>query len=410
MPSLAAVLQSSPSASAAPVDARTVLAPVRGGPAMAEPPGGEADVLEAFSAPVAQRAQDDFVQLVVQRVGETSFVLVGQHHDDSVAGRIGDAHPRPSLALGELVTDEANQDARAVFELMRAWSLVQRDIRAWLERVRQTVPDDELRLVIWDDTGFEIPWELFYLSGDGTPDRPAGWLGALVAVARRVTVHADEPQSAVPAFDPEQVCSGGVLAWVAAEMSTDKNLLQRYGPELTDADGILARLSAPGAPLGLVYVACHGEFSDSMTALTLGDRRLYHFTTDPLPALAASHSVVFLNACHSGRMLYDSRINSALFGFAEAFLRQGAAVVVGTAGKVETALAARLAGELLADLAGNPERSVSVALRESRARAAQGILGPAPTKANLKTFIYTFMYLCYGNPYARLTLPTGAVP
>ena len=44
---------------------------------------------------------------------------------------------------------------------MLVWSQDEPELIDWLQRLRAAVGDDELRLVIWDTTGFDIPWELF---------------------------------------------------------------------------------------------------------------------------------------------------------------------------------------------------------------------------------------------------------
>jgi hypothetical protein len=38
--------------------------------------------------------------------------------------------------------------------------------------------------VIWDDAGFNFPWEMLWLDDDPARGLPGGWLGSLVSVAR----------------------------------------------------------------------------------------------------------------------------------------------------------------------------------------------------------------------------------
>ena len=69
--------------------------------------------------------------------------------------------------------------------------------------------------------------------------------------------------------------------------------------------------------------------------------------------------MVFLNACHAARLLWDPRINRDVYGFARAFLQAGADVVIGPTGFVETELAGRIAAEVLDQVTRQPNQSLA---------------------------------------------------
>jgi len=141
-----------------------------------------------------------------------------------------------------------------------------------------------------------------------------------------------------------------------------------------------------------------------MLRLRLGRLRLRDFNGIEFPGVRRSHSLIFLNACHSGRMVYDTALNVALFGFAEVFLRKGAAAVIGTLGEVETQLASQVAADIIDHIAHSSETSVAAAIRDVRAAAAAHVEAKNPSVEALKRFLYTFMYLLWGSPYATAQL------
>src|SRR6266568_8111000 len=170
MPSLIAAIQDP--VPALEVDARTVLrsAPE---PVVTEPEPATAEVLAPFEAAVAVRPTRSYAQLTVQRSGDEHYVLIGQHSDDSIVLRAGEPRGRPHLSLGELASGRrvggADLRPEDLYRLMLVWSREEPELVDWLQRLRTAVGDDQLRLVIWDTTGFDIPWELFHVPGGGAP-------------------------------------------------------------------------------------------------------------------------------------------------------------------------------------------------------------------------------------------------
>ena len=86
---------------------------------------------------------------------------------------IGEPRGRPRLSLGDLATG-SGLSPEDLYDMMLEWSGGEDRFIEWLQRLRAAVGDDELRLVIWDTTGFDIPWELFYMPGSEVPARQEG--------------------------------------------------------------------------------------------------------------------------------------------------------------------------------------------------------------------------------------------
>ena len=402
MPSLIAAIQGA--VPAPEVDARTVLRPTPE-PIITEPEPAAPEALAPFDAVVTVRAARSYAQLTVQRVDDEHFVLTGQHSDDDIALPPGEPRGRPRLALGELATG-SGLSPEDLYDMMLVWSAGEDRLIDWLQQLRAAVGDNELRLVIWDTTGFDIPWELFNVPGGEAPQRQDGPLGGLFAVSRRVTVHRAADDSS-PYTD--HVCRGRLLAFVDDEMAADRKFLDQYAVGAIDhPDKLLDQLNKAPDPLGLVYVACHGLYANGLPGLRLGGFKYFQIARSPLAALTRSRAVVFLNACHAGRLLWDPRINREAYGFASAFLQQGADVVIGPTGDVETGLAGRIAAGILDQVTRQPNQALAFTLTQVRAKIAQRVVGRLnPAEADLKELVYTFMYVCYGNPYATLELTVG---
>lgn len=392
------------------VDASTVLTPAPAEPdATAGADAMHPEPLEEVSGDLRSHHPRDFAMLVVTRAGSEEFRIRGQHCDAEHVLRSAERFGRPHLPLGDLA-QKGGLDPQDLDDLLFEWSRIQpADLVDWLQGLRARIGDTDLRLVIWDSTGFDIPWEAFTLPPDQDRSLPGGPLGAFVAVTRLIVRPGQGPDRA----DEEVVAAGAVLSYVDEE-TADLDILERYGRRPLDAGPLLTLLEAGDEHVGLVYVGCHGTWSTDVLQLRLGPWKLSKISRSPLSRLKASRSLVFLNACHSGRLLADavtggSPARTEVFGFAEAFLRQGAGTVIGPTGPVDRRLARRVALAVFEQVAADPDKPVAAALRDARAAVGQGVVGVRdPREEDLKAFLYSCMYVCYGSPYTRLQLREGA--
>jgi hypothetical protein len=362
-----------------------------------------AKVLAPFAAEPSRQWRDSTALLQVQRDGER-FRVCGTNSMFELPWTGGERYSRPKLALGSLTDDEDENavDPRDIFDLMPEWSRTHDEITAWINDLRARFGDEDLRIVIWDDTGFEIPWELLWLDPRPTDDLRPGWLGALVSVTRWTTIHRDGRN---PYTDEPEECVGHVVAYFDEAMRGDFEALRPFcGESFSDVFDFIARLQIGQGPLSLVYMACHGQYGAKATRLELGGLHLRDLHV-PLTLIGDSHSFIFLNACHSARLMIDPHLNDAVLrGFAEGFLRQGAGGVIGTAGKVGTDNARDAAQVIIEALARCDQKPVAAVLRDMRAQAALEVPSPVENPRQLLPFLYRFMYIYFGNPCTRLRL------
>ncbi|GII85764.1 hypothetical protein Ssi03_37540 [Sphaerisporangium siamense] len=318
-----------------------------------------------------------------------------------------EVYGRPRLDLRQLDSKGGELPAD-VLSFMQVWSRPKAELTRWLDR-RIVAHGDRLQLVIWDDTGYRIPWELFWLDYDG--GRSEGWLGGVVTLTRWLSIRTAWPET-VRDYRSAHTCTGPVAAYVEPRMTHDHALLTSYHVERSDSMPALAKaLREYGTALALVYVACHGEFGDQVTESALGGLPLLLADTMKFLRLRSAATMVFLNACQSGSLGYDTdRFNDrVLRGFAEVFLRSGAAGVLATSGNVGDREAWEMARELFRHMREHPGRPVAEALRTLRARAATlspadlaGVSGTA-ADAELLPLLYRFMYVYYGSPRTLVT-------
>lgn len=374
---------------------------------------GDPMVFDVFKANLSLGLPEGMALLTVipvqQEDGAPGFRLRGVCCCDEVR-ELGEIYGRPQLELGSLVSAEGELPAD-VLSIMQTWSRPKTQLTRWLDHRRAT-HGNQLQLVIWDDTGYRIPWELFWLESGPASDRDEGWLGGLLTVTRWLTIQAAW-QEIVRDYRSAHTCTGPVAAYVDAQMTHDQSLLASYQVEPSGSMYELTKaLKAGTGALALVYVACHATFGDQVSECMLGELPLLNADPMRFDRLVPSATLVFLNACHSGSVGYDTkRFNDkVLRGFAEVFLRSGAAGVLATNGSVGDKLAFEMARDLLQQLSAKPGQSVAEAVRELRAEVAR--LSPADLAAiagieankELLSLLYRFMYVFYGSPRTLVTL------
>jgi hypothetical protein len=176
------------------------------------------------------------------------------------------------------------------------------------------------------------------------------------------------------------------------------------------------RLIRAESGFGLVYLACHGHKPNTDTPLDYalgssdptGDRLVVgELQGTELHFFDHSKAIVFINACHSGRVLKDNEYlrTQYLRGFPEVFLSNGAAGVIGTTGFVNDEFATKMADWFLRSLCTS-EEPVGKLLRRWR----EAVLKELPTvrsKEDDIKLLNACMYVYYGNPQSRLRIIQG---
>ena len=334
---------------------------------------------------------------------------------------LGVACGRPNLDLGTNIAPGGPQPADFL-DRMGNWSYDQNKLAEWLSLHRH-LHQDRLELVIRDDTGYRIPWELFWSPSVGTSRVSDDYLGAALTVTRWLNLKSYRPQSVKQVDHPTPYqAAGPVLAYIDEDMRHDEGLLADFEVEPAGSMQQLFNKLADerGGALAMVYVACHGEFSDDPDDCRLGRFPLGRATrrSDRLPRLSRQATLVFLNGCHTGSVGVDvSNYNDgAVRGFAVVFLRSGAAGVLATTGAVGRAEAGELAGTLFQRLRADSSRPVAEVLRQFRAAAAEEIAelldDELPTDdaqrialdRTLLPLLYPFMYVYFGSPRMLMSI------
>ena len=301
-----------------------------------------------------------------------------------------------------------------------------RKLRGWLIKLQQKLQEiynEALScLMIIDRTDFEIPWEMVDLK----KKEP---IGASIAAVRwqdlqDPDIEDRDSENQVLSFSPHPIfCRGEVVAY------TNKKELKAVEEEIRtlndfktnrfeDVNEFLDRIDQVESEVGLIFVASHGLFKDDMSDIALGEQQagnqqisLMDLYTWDFNAFRTDPTIVFLNACHSGRLSRKDQFNvfdpKYRKGFATFFLERGAKGVVGTLGKVGDRYAAQIAQSFFAEYRRNPNLTVAEILRNLRADIARK-LQAGKSKENWYLFLYTFMYVYYGNPKTVLEIaPAG---
>ncbi|MFE6287372.1 CHAT domain-containing protein [Streptomyces sp. NPDC057877] len=386
-----------------------------------EPPSGTGS---GAASPYARLENGLAVLRVVRAVGkegEKAYRLDGWCGDLTVT-----CVPGPTRLVAPAVSlSNVRREGEYPSETLRAiqwWSDNQAELGRWINLIRAR-HGRELSLLVWDDTGYELPWELFWVPGDARHGLDGGPLGALLVMARWLNVGLADYDLPRRTAD----CHGRVLGYLHKDMADDRHVFTAYESQLhQEMTPFLRALDTPSERrTGLVYLGCHGTYGTTVSRLSLGDRTWAEFNGEDMRVLRTDGALVCLNACHSGRFV-DNRAQGehALRGFAELFLRKGAGGCVATAGGVGDPESRVLVRRLVHEMAAHPRHSVPETLRFFRASAVRefGSLAAIPTVRNddgqidqvgqkrVLRLLYAFMFHYYGHPETVLHLVTDGGP
>lgn len=367
------------------------------------------------------RLEEGFALLSVLRVergdGRDAYELKGWCGDLTVEISAGSTRLRaPDISLRKAM--RGGEYPSEILRGIQLWSQNQNELSAWINEIRD-VHGAALRLIVWDDTGFELPWELFWVPGDEQRGLSAGWLGALLVMARWTTLRVQGQDLPRETGD----CHGRVLGYLHEDMADDGSVFKPFAHHMhLKMTSFLKALETPADRIGLIYMGCHGEYGDTVARLSLGGRTWAELNSQTMHILRADRSLVCLNACHSGLFVRNSgQGEQALRGFAELFLRKGAGGCIVAVGQVGDQEARALVRSLVGEVTAQPDRPVTETLRAFRARAVAefGPLAAIPTVRNddgqvdkfgqkrVLRLLYAFMFHYYGHPLTTVRLTVG---
>lgn len=319
----------------------------------------------------------------------------------------------PNLSLGKLVQN--GEPPINIKSDMSVFSRSNIELRKWLKTLRHRF-GEQLYLVIADHTDFEIPWEMVELSPRESPNE---YLGALITTVRwRQVIRGDDY---VVLEIKRDECYGNAIAYVLEELDevgAEIDILEQlqaviYRSSKHHIKAFQDHLQQNDFGYSFVYISCHGTFEGNIREIALGSNRdrqqqlqLQSLYDCQFNLLKNSQGIVFMNACHSGRYQAHPAIPHTSLSFVDLFLEKGARGVIGTLGAVGDSHAAKFARDFIQESLGTPKLSVAALLRKLRLKVVEN-LPDEPTTTDLLPFIYTFMYVYYGNPMTvlRLTSP-----
>ena len=321
--------------------------------------------------------------------------------------------PLSDLSLSKLVEETASCQGgtpwrKAYFDAMSWWLSPDRLI----EWVRELIAvQGECRLVIWDNTAYEIPWELFYCESAGdADDRTQGWLGELIPVIRWTSIHDGIRNWNYSA--EERHCEGGLLMLEDEAFGEESDSIDIFlvEPPTRSIPDLMNRLEEASVPeFGLLLIRCRGIYSKDSREFTLGELSLNEYREFTMSALHTSRAPVLLNACSSGRTVTDSRRpGMPVRSFAELFLRRGASAVIAAVGEIDLNHSHDFARRLLFETTDDKTRLAEVLHnhRKHYARSVRRARTDSRSEADFRLFFDSFMYVYYGHPNTTLrTVP-----
>jgi hypothetical protein len=319
--------------------------------------------------------------------------------------------PEIKIGLAEFVEKKVDPDqVRGIIDSVSRHT--EPALLKWFQNLLELCDDKQsdkrLCIIIADHTEAEIPWEMIKI-------RHGEHLGAVCRVSRWIPLRIDK-ESWWQLEVKEEEHSGDVIAYLDHDevnySDVEKDALDQFANMVCQNTVELKRqLSQSLGQVGLVYIGCHGIFTYSkkheiaVGSLENPKGRISPALLEDLKRQEGKRPVLFINACHSARLMLDVPGLSAervLYGLPEVMMAKLASGYIGTLGPVGSRDAARIAENLL-ESAREVEVTPAEWLREIRAKAVKE-LSQENTLENQLTFIYSFMYVYYGNPLAQLKL------
>ncbi|MFN8464004.1 MAG: hypothetical protein U0X20_00575 [Caldilineaceae bacterium] len=380
----------------------------------------EKGFLEQVHISPAMPLPNHIAVLHVERNEQGNWVLEGWNGRRKSLSRTIVSQPQHLSATW--LEDLPDNEISNVWGQFRAWSSSSIGaLQQWLHSMLLSY-GDSLVLAVVNREDADFPWELVHVYDDDTQvEFP---IGARVSIVRWMRFDWYHRKVYLELHNGEsQACRGWVTAYldnslpgISFERSALAQVHAHEHASLKDLyDALKTGSEAPDA--SLILVACHGDCPREWAngswgpitdvLLVTNDRSetlsYTHLSRIPFIGDLARRPLVFLNACHSARLISRGSGN----GLAVPLLQRIARGFIGTIGRVDSHYAGELAAQLLYTAAKTEGVQVAWFLREVRAKAFDmWVNNPLDDRP-----IYAFFYTYLGNPYLRLHLtPIPAPP
>jgi hypothetical protein len=318
------------------------------------------------------------------------------------------ANPVAIVDSPDLAFDPATDATEFLEDVRRGTRRVAADnpgnIIGWLRTVVDAYGDD-CCVVIVDEADSRISWEMLDLD-------QRRYLGTAARVVR--WTEAQYRDQVLGLELGEAVHSGRLAAYVQATAGASavqpSPSLHQLAARLWDSpDELVEDLVTGVSPVGLVYVSSRGLLANGDEGpQVLAGMHIPGPATDATDvqfddaAGLAPRPVFFVNAPYSARVPWRG---ARRCGVAHAALTQVAAGYIGTVGPVDRKFAEEIAEELLREAQSDEGVQPAELLRRLRTRAAVRLVDASLDRTQRRReFTETFLYVYYGNPWARIRL------
>jgi len=267
------------------------------------------------------------------------------------------------------------------------------------------------QLIIWDATGEDIPWELYFGElGKGPDGRPEnGFLGVRLPVARWIG-GVPRPED----YDARRhEAVGGVLLfddWAThkTERRDDYDAIAGLlvGSHETSMDALMRRLEADEEVFALLMIRGHGDYHEDVEAFTMAGLPLGELAMLNMDAVYVNQPTVLLNLCSSGRSFVDDSVyNNPVRSFVEPFIKHRASAVIAVLADVDITHLHDVALRLIGDAASEPV-VVTEWLRERREFYYDELNSCARSgrEERVRMFLTSCLYVCYCHPWTTLRI------
>lgn len=282
----------------------------------------------------------------------------------------------------------------------------------WLGQRIALAEKNSITLIIQDDSGLDVPWELMEIE-DGVP------LGTLIPVVRWIHIRTMHGGS-IPIINKQHSRYQRVMTFLdedeLAHTEHEKAALAKFNSySLQSLREVMDQLEGDLSEIGLLHLSCHGiftydRFTVGLKSLHNPSSRILVLDLERIPPKDGSLPLMFVNACHSARLLHDS---VGPYGLPEVALGRVASGYIGTLGPVGDHYADEIAGMILDALAD--EMPIAHAMQKVRTRALKdytdaklaysaGQLSRRELRDIEVRLLYSFIYVFYGHPESKVRL------
>lgn len=294
----------------------------------------------------------------------------------------------------------ARKKWQADFDQLRSWWKTMQRLARWMHRLKDAHPAP--RLLVWDTTKDQIPWELYY-HFDLAVDVRSRWLGAELEIVRWATVAGTAGLR--PAVE-KQSAGDWLLMESAEDDRSVSDMLPSTGPaKLASVRDLLVQLGRDDLRFALLML--HGSTENAVDGNTFrfDGVTLNNLEHREMPALLESKAVVLLNGCNTAKLVpIGEQVVHGTTSFTSVFLQQGASSVIATLGEVDYLHARDFVHHLVFPTDG--DHRLGSLLRKWRQKYVDDILpydsADPDHSEEFEAFFQGFMYVCYGHPDSTL--------